>query len=418
MTAEMPFKRARNTFSDVLEGNIPLGKAKPTILKQNEPKKIKSIFRYDQKIDMSQYRDVSVKHLLYGGKQTSLKRLCQNGSDRKIGIPWAQFQGDHMNALYKLAHDLDGSIYIRKDDHRARITYFIFSKKEDAESAMQRTFSHNHKEIEMYQTEKIEEEITVVNIPNLGDVDKLTLLDLIKETIEPISEIIDISALCRKRLTEFLPYGVKILFKKNLLKQLFQASLTMTSAESAEFKAVDKGIEPPAAKLIESDTKESDDTTPPVRRRGTVGLKRPPSCSAAMTLTEQPKKIAPYNKEYITKSDNLSTEMLKIPDNKCKKIISSDEETLKIKENKKFINLSSSPRSSDSDGYSPPTVLDRMAEKARNGEITEEQYIIFQEEYVLKNFTQSEVEMDSCTDDGDGLGSSETHSQMDTDTDL
>ncbi|OMJ26008.1 hypothetical protein AYI69_g4101, partial [Smittium culicis] len=180
-------------------------------------------------------------------------------------------------------------------------------------------------------------------------------------------------------------------------------------------KAVDKGIEPPAAELIESDTKESDTITLPVRRGGTVGLIRPPSCSTAMTLTEQPKKIAPNNKEYITKSDNLSTEMLKIPDNKSKKIISSDEETLKIKENKKFINLSSSPRSSDSDGYSPPTVLDRMAEKARNGEITEEQYIIFQEEYVLKNFTQSEVEMDSCIDDGDGLGSSETHSQMDTD---
>ncbi|OMJ14170.1 hypothetical protein AYI69_g8711, partial [Smittium culicis] len=66
----------------------------------------------------------------------------------------------------------------------------------------------------MYQTEKIEEDITVVNIPNLGDVDILTLLDLIKETIEPISEIIDISALCRKGLTEFLPYGVKILLKK------------------------------------------------------------------------------------------------------------------------------------------------------------------------------------------------------------
>ncbi|OMJ22534.1 hypothetical protein AYI69_g5350, partial [Smittium culicis] len=140
MVTEKPFKRARNTFSDVLKGYTPNGNAKPTILKKKDPKKIKSIFRYDQKIDMSQYRDVSVKHLLYGGKQTSLKRLCQNGSDRKIGIPWAQFQGDHMNALYKLAHDLDGSIYIRKDDHRARITNFIFRKKEGAESAMQRTF--------------------------------------------------------------------------------------------------------------------------------------------------------------------------------------------------------------------------------------------------------------------------------------
>ncbi|OMJ15217.1 hypothetical protein AYI70_g7414, partial [Smittium culicis] len=72
---------------------------------------------------------------------------------------------------------------------------------------MQRTFSHNLKEIEMYQTEKLEEDIAVVNIPNLGDVDILTLLDLIKDTLEPISEIIDISALCRKGFTEFLPYG-------------------------------------------------------------------------------------------------------------------------------------------------------------------------------------------------------------------
>ncbi|OMJ11774.1 hypothetical protein AYI70_g9494 [Smittium culicis] len=82
------------------------------------------------------------------------------------------------------------------------------------------------------------------------------------------------------------------------------------------------------------------------------------------------------------------------------------------------MNLSSSPRSSDSDGYSPPTELDRMAQKARNGEITEEQYIIFHEEYIKNNFTQSEVEMDSIKDDGDELGSSETHSRVDTDTDL
>ncbi|OMJ23770.1 hypothetical protein AYI70_g2034 [Smittium culicis] len=122
MANEKPIKRARNTFSDVLKGNLLHGTPKPIIIRKNEPKKIKYIFRYDQKIDMRQYRGVSVKHLLYGGKKTSLKRLCQNGSDRKIGIPWAQFQGDHMNALYKLAHDLDGCINIRKDDHRARIT--------------------------------------------------------------------------------------------------------------------------------------------------------------------------------------------------------------------------------------------------------------------------------------------------------
>ncbi|OMJ13688.1 hypothetical protein AYI69_g8900 [Smittium culicis] len=99
MATEKPFKRARNTFSDALKENISYGNAKSTILKKNKPKKIKSIFRHDQKIDMSQYRDVSVKHLLYCGKQTSLKRLCQNGSDRKIDLPWAQFNRDYMNAV-------------------------------------------------------------------------------------------------------------------------------------------------------------------------------------------------------------------------------------------------------------------------------------------------------------------------------
>ncbi|OMJ16555.1 hypothetical protein AYI70_g6518, partial [Smittium culicis] len=77
----------------------------------------------------------------------------------------------------------------------------------------------------MYQTKKLEEDITVVNIPNLGDVDIHTLLDLIKDTLEPISEIIDISALCRKGLTEFLPYGVKILLRKKSVDTIIPSFL-------------------------------------------------------------------------------------------------------------------------------------------------------------------------------------------------
>ncbi|OMJ16463.1 hypothetical protein AYI70_g6578 [Smittium culicis] len=77
----------------------------------------------------------------------------------------------------------------------------------------------------MYQTEKLEEDITVVNIPNLGDVDILTLLNLIKDTLEPISKIIDISALCRKGLTEFLPYGVIILLRKKSADKIIPSFL-------------------------------------------------------------------------------------------------------------------------------------------------------------------------------------------------
>ncbi|OMJ07471.1 hypothetical protein AYI70_g11781 [Smittium culicis] len=191
-----------------------------------------------------------------------------------------------------------------------------------------------------------------------------------------------------------------------------------TKANSSEFKAEDKVIESPDAESTVTDTIESDNISPPVRRRGTVGLKRPPSYSVTMVHIEQTKKFDPNNVENNTKSEYLDTEILKISENKTKKIISSDDETPKFKAIKNLINLSSSLRICESDIYSPPTELDRMAQKARIGEITEEQYIIFQKEYVLKNFTQSEVEMDSCTDDGDGLVSSETHSQMETDTDL
>ncbi|OMJ12718.1 hypothetical protein AYI70_g8947 [Smittium culicis] len=263
-----------------------------------------------------------------------------------------------MNALYKLAHDLYGCIYIRKDDHRSRITYLIFSKIEDALNVMQRTFSRNLKEIEIYQTEKKEEDITVVNISNLGDVDIITLLDIIKETIEPISEIIDISALCRKGLTEFLPYGVKILLKKKTVEAIIPSFLDyeygrinifyrgckeacsyckqeghwkssceillsrknksskkittskenrVASADSAEIKAVVKDSGPPDAESTVTETIESDNISPPVRRRGTAGLKRPPSYLVTTVHTEQPKKIIPNYVESNTKSEHLST---------------------------------------------------------------------------------------------------------------
>ncbi|OMJ13597.1 hypothetical protein AYI70_g8401 [Smittium culicis] len=190
-----------------------------------------------------------------------------------------------MNALYKFAHDLDGCIYIRKDDHRARITYLIFSKKDDSENDMQNAFSHNLKEIEMYQTEKLQEDITVVDIPNLGDVDILTLLDLIKETIEPISEIIDISALCRKGLTEFLPYGVKILLRKKSADTIILNFLDYENRRINIFNrgcASDADVEPNGQLGADKPSivnQEPRNLLASEQRRGNVGMKRPPPSS-------------------------------------------------------------------------------------------------------------------------------------------
>ncbi|OMJ14465.1 hypothetical protein AYI70_g7850, partial [Smittium culicis] len=39
MANEKPIKRARNTFSDVLKGNLPQGTPKPTIIKKMNQKR-------------------------------------------------------------------------------------------------------------------------------------------------------------------------------------------------------------------------------------------------------------------------------------------------------------------------------------------------------------------------------------------
>ncbi|OMJ13573.1 hypothetical protein AYI70_g8412, partial [Smittium culicis] len=189
-------------------------------------------------------------------------------------------------------------------DHRSRITYLIFSKKDDAQNVMQKTFSHNLKEIEMYQTEKLEEDITVVNIPNLGDVDILTLLDLIKDTLKPISEIIDISALCRKGLTEFLPYGVKILLRKKSADTIIPSFLEYEHGRINIFYRgyqTDGQIKSTAEADIEPDVQSGAykpkyvDQEPPKplgteQRRCTVGMKRPPSISIAMAESRKAEK--------------------------------------------------------------------------------------------------------------------------------
>ncbi|OMJ22872.1 hypothetical protein AYI70_g2594 [Smittium culicis] len=80
-----------------------------------------------------------------------------------------------------------------------------------------------------------------------------------------------------------------------------------TKANSSEFKVEDKVIESPDAESTGTDTIESDNISLPVRRKGTVELKRPPSYSVTIVHTGQPKKTDPSNIENNTKLDYLST---------------------------------------------------------------------------------------------------------------
>ncbi|OMJ07892.1 hypothetical protein AYI69_g11279 [Smittium culicis] len=64
---------------------------------QNQQKNVKFIKKKAKifpKLGMTQYRAVSLKYLIFGGKQSCLKRFCVAGSDQKIGIDWVQFKGD------------------------------------------------------------------------------------------------------------------------------------------------------------------------------------------------------------------------------------------------------------------------------------------------------------------------------------
>ncbi|OMJ23005.1 hypothetical protein AYI69_g5155, partial [Smittium culicis] len=56
--------------------------------------------------------------MLFGGEITCLK-FCTGGSDMKVGCSWAQFKGDHIDALEVVFTALKDVSYIRQDDHRA-----------------------------------------------------------------------------------------------------------------------------------------------------------------------------------------------------------------------------------------------------------------------------------------------------------
>ncbi|OMJ18682.1 hypothetical protein AYI69_g6911 [Smittium culicis] len=125
---------------------------------------------------------------------TCLKKFCTGGSDMKVGCSWAQFKGDHIDALEVIFTALKDVSYIRQDDHRVGTTYMIFNNKEDANTLMSTPLVYSDKPIDLYQTVKIEEDITVVNIPNFRD---------------------DISAWRRFDNNQYILHGIKVLLRKN-----------------------------------------------------------------------------------------------------------------------------------------------------------------------------------------------------------
>ncbi|OMJ19074.1 hypothetical protein AYI69_g6768 [Smittium culicis] len=145
-------------------------------------------------MDMSRYKEVYIKHMIFGGEIACLKKFCTGGSDMKVGCVWAQFKGDHIDALEVLFTALKDVSYIRQDEHRSGTTYTIFNNKEDSNDQISTPLVYSDKPIDLYQTVNIEEDITVVNIRNFRD---------------------DISAWRRFDNNQYIPHGIKALVKKN-----------------------------------------------------------------------------------------------------------------------------------------------------------------------------------------------------------
>ncbi|OMJ11595.1 hypothetical protein AYI69_g9773, partial [Smittium culicis] len=68
---------------------------------------------------------------------------------------------------------------------------------------------YSDKPIYLYQTVKIEEDITVVNIPNFSDVGIEPMAKFISDELVPWCEIKDISSWRRFDNNQYLPYRMK-----------------------------------------------------------------------------------------------------------------------------------------------------------------------------------------------------------------
>ncbi|PVU93853.1 hypothetical protein BB561_002980 [Smittium simulii] len=127
--------------------------------------------------DATVYKEVSTKHFLDNSEPNQLKKMCIGGSDKRIGCSWRQFP-DHLNEALDYVTDATGDSCLNETNSFFKIQIY-----------------YSGRQIDLYQTVNIDKDIT--------------------ETLNLIGEISDISALAIKNKTQFMPYDMKALFKKN-----------------------------------------------------------------------------------------------------------------------------------------------------------------------------------------------------------
>ncbi|OMJ16405.1 hypothetical protein AYI70_g6626 [Smittium culicis] len=209
MVIRKPVKRARSLFSDIVKDDDHQYATNAELINTN----VSSPSIFNQTKFNTQYLNQKTPKKIQN-QQSQQK----NGSDQKIGIDSSQFKGDVSGALDVVFNAIGVSIYTRYDDYKSNVTYITLDNIDDATNLMSKTLTYDDQKIDIYQTVKIEEDIMTVNIPNFKEISIAKMIELVTKQLKPLGEIKDISALCNKYRNEYIPYGMKVLLRKNTIE--------------------------------------------------------------------------------------------------------------------------------------------------------------------------------------------------------
>ncbi|OMH80832.1 hypothetical protein AX774_g5716, partial [Zancudomyces culisetae] len=90
--------------------------------------------------DRDQYGERSVYHLHNGGNERLVRKLSIRGSDYKLGVSWAQFEGYHDQDLITLMRFMKDYFGFVEHDKFNKVTYFTFEDVETAETVYNRAY--------------------------------------------------------------------------------------------------------------------------------------------------------------------------------------------------------------------------------------------------------------------------------------
>ncbi|OLY77637.1 hypothetical protein AYI68_g8326 [Smittium mucronatum] len=142
--ATRPFKQVRETvkahYRDAarrgsVKFNSHSNHTKKAYAEINDGKR-KNLPKYN-KPDDTENVEVSIRHLLDGTPQQKLKKICFNGSDKKIGMSWTQFRDEGRGACEvskSISKHLPDLYFSMIEDFKVRATYFLFNSVVDAAS--------------------------------------------------------------------------------------------------------------------------------------------------------------------------------------------------------------------------------------------------------------------------------------------